>query len=146
MASVACAHRNLEYLEKHTKQLKGVLKGSKVAHAPHPKNIVGLLSLGGGLVADRSLRRSGRTSKIRRRHKIARTFLVGCFSPSCSCGGRCQSSSCKSARLGCYFVSTLTDLPLSRSSFLANLANFATFVPFLQDWQAASNGTFSAVS
>lgn len=42
MASVACAHRNLEYLEQHKKHLADVLKGCKVAHAPHPKDIVGL--------------------------------------------------------------------------------------------------------
>ncbi|KAI5480496.1 DUF221-domain-containing protein [Pseudohyphozyma bogoriensis] len=37
-------------------------------------------------------------------------------------------------------------LPVLVISFLANLANVSSFIPFLQTWQEKSNGTFAAVS
>ncbi|ORY50184.1 hypothetical protein BCR35DRAFT_24997 [Leucosporidium creatinivorum] len=107
MASVACAHRNIEYLDKHKKSLAEVLKGAKVAHAPHPKDIVW------ENIEDRETTQD--------RKDLAGSVLLA-------------------------VVFMWWTLPVIVLSFLANLANVATFVPFLQDWQAASNGTFSAVS
>lgn len=91
-----------------------------------------------------AVRRSGRTSRTRKRPRTTSRASEYSFWHSCSLGGPSPSSFCEPDLLD-GSSEHLIDFR-ARRSFLANLANVSAFVPFLADWQRASNGTFSAVS
>jgi hypothetical protein len=125
-ASVPFAHEDALYIRKHKGELKSTLNGATVQQAPQPHDIVRYLL-----------------------HPTLSPFTDTAASQIWDNIGMTENEQDPKNLVGAFILAAVFawwTLPVLVISFLANLANISSFIPFLRSWQESSSGTFSAVS